>query len=283
MFFDFKKLKEMFSFSAWLLFDSIAIWLTNYIGTFIVGRELDEYYLGLYKTAMTTVNSITNIIVVAVTPVMFSQLSRCQNDDLKMKETFYTYQRLSAVILIPLGVGFFVFKDFVTWILLGEQWTEAAGFVGLWGLMSSMSIVLSNYCSAYYRSKGKPKIALITQVIYLCVLIPTLAIGVRYSFTTLYVSRSLITLFQIVLTILIMRILFKVSIRGTVFNVLPSSLAAIVMGVTGHALKDMIDSYIWQICCVIICILVYFTVLLICFPKTRAECLGLLKRNTVNK
>ena len=80
LFYRFDLLKEMFSFSAWTLMESITIWLTSYIGVFIVGNVLNEYYLGLYKTTMTTVNAYMAIITSAMTPVLFSALSRYQKD-----------------------------------------------------------------------------------------------------------------------------------------------------------------------------------------------------------
>ena len=265
----------MFSFSAWILFDSIAVWLTGYIGTFIVGRYLDDYYLGLYKTAMTTVNSITNIITTSITPVMFSQLSRCQDDDAEMKRTFYTYQRLSAIVLIPLGIGMFVFKDLLTWVMLGDQWTEAINFVGLWGLISSFVIIFNNYCSSFYRSKGKPKISLVAQLIYLSVLIPALLFAARDGYVALYLTRSVMSLFAVILAFTIMKFVFGFKAVETVLNVAPMIISAIIMGVVGYLLQFVMESYAWHFVAVFICIIVYFAVLLTLFPKTRTEVFNL--------
>ena len=273
-YFNFKLFCEMFGFSAWLLLDSIVVWLTSYIGTFLVGRTLDEYYLGLYKTSMTTVNSLTGIVIMAITPVMFSELSRCQSDNAKMKKTFYTYQRLSAIILIPLGIGFFVFKELVTWVLLGSQWAEAVDFVGIWGLTSTIAIIFNNYYGTYYRSKGKPKVALVLQTVYLAFLVPIIVVAVNHSYEALFYARSFIVVIPIVLSSVTMRVLFGFKITETVGNVLPMMISAIVMGGVGYGLSLIIDSYIWDLACVAICVVVYFAVLLL-FPKTRREIFSL--------
>ena len=272
-YFSTKLFKEMFGFSVWLLLDSVLVWLTSYIGTFLVGRQLDDYYLGVYKTSITTVGSITGIFVMSITPVMFSELSRCQNDDAEMKKTFHKYQRLSAIILIPLGIGFFVFKDLVTWILLGPQWNEAIDFIGIWGLMSTISIVFVNFCGIFYRSKGKAQIAMITQAIFLLILIPTVIFAVRHSFEVLYYVRSLIIFLQMLISFFVMRFLFGFKVLETLRNVFPSIFSAIIMGAVGYFLKNLISSYIWSFACVIICIIIYFTVLF-AFPKTRKEIFG---------
>ena len=71
IYYSFQKLREMFSFTIWSMFESISIWLTAYIDIFIVGVYLNEYYLGLYKTSTTIVGQITALITAATTPILF--------------------------------------------------------------------------------------------------------------------------------------------------------------------------------------------------------------------
>lgn len=269
LFYSLKILREMFSFSAWTLLESISIWLTTNIGIFVVGSQLNEYYLGIYKTSMSTVNSYMSIITAAITPVLFSALSRYQNDDIAFKKTYYSFQKLTAALVFPMGVGIFLYKDLVTSLLLGSQWSDASGFVGLWGLTSSFAIVFSYFSSEVYRSKGNPKISLFTQLIQLAFIIPTLLISVRYDFTTLYVSRSLVRIQAILTAIIIMKSIYKFKITDVFKNVLPMIISSVVMGGCGYGLQQVSDSLIWQIASIIICAIIYFTVLLGCFPSTR--------------
>lgn len=153
-YYSFEKLHEMFAFSMWTLFEQISIWLTSYIGTFIVGIYLTSYYVGLYKTAMTTVLQFTTLITSATTPVLFSALSRLNNDKDSFNEMFLRFQRMVGIFIIPMSIGMFLYRDFITRILLGSQWMEASMFVGLWGLTSSLGILLNNYCSEAYRALG---------------------------------------------------------------------------------------------------------------------------------
>jgi len=194
-----------------------------------------------------------------------------------MKKTFYTYQRLAGVALIPMGVGMFLYRDLLRAILLGDQWVDATEFLGIWGLLNSVSIIFCNFCSTYYRSKGKPKLSMIAQVIYLCVLIPALFFSVKVSFRALYYARSLATVFAIIQSFVIMRIVFKFKIHQTIFNVLPSIISALVMGAVAIGLQQLGSSLVWQIISVVICIVVYFGFLLLAFPKSSQEVLGMLK------
>lgn len=272
-YFNWKLLKEMFSFSIWTLLESIIIWLTSYIGIFIVGSYLDDYYLGLYKTSMSTVNAYMSIITSAVIPVLFSALSRYQNDEINFHKTYYSFQRIVAVFVLPMGVGIYLFRELVTQILLGSQWMEASGFIGLWGLTSAVIIVYSYFASEVHRSKGKPKISLATQTLHLLFVIPALLISVKLDFKTLYITRSLIRIQSLVTALLVMQLLHGLKITKVLKNTLPMILSTVVMGVLGYFLKQLSGSVVWHFAVIAICVVVYFAVLLGCFPKMRKELL----------
>ena len=273
-------LKEMLSFSLWTLLESIAIWLTSYADIFIVGRMLDDYYLGLYKTSMTTVNSYMAIVTSAVIPVLFSALSRIQNDEEQFKGTYYNFQRLTAVLVIPMGVGMFLYSDLVTQILLGSNWMEASPFIGLWSLTSAITIVFSHFNSEVYRSKGEPRISLISQIIHLAFLIPTLLLVVGYGFNALYIARSLIRIQGIIVGLLIMHFRYKFKIGDVIKNVAPMAISAIIMGIAGYLLKMISSNLIWSFASILVCAAVYFAILFAFFPRIRNQIVSMiLKRN----
>ena len=272
-YYNFSMLKDMFSFSAWTLLESISIWLTSYIGVFIVGNYLNDYYLGIYKTSMSTVGAYMAIITGAITPVLFSALSRYQNDDAAFRKTYYSLQRITAIWVFPMGIGIYLFRDFVTYILLGSQWMEASGFVGLWGLTSAFTIVFSHFSSEVYRSKGNPKISLFVQILHLVCIVPTLLISIQYDFEVLYTARSFVRIQLILTAVIIMRVLYKFKISDTVKNILPMLVSSVIMGAVGFALQQISDHMVWQFVSIALCAVVYFAVLLGCFPKIRREVL----------
>ena len=271
IYYSFSLLKEMFSFSAWTLLESISIWLTSYMGTFIVASYLNSYYLGLYKTSMSTVTSYMTIITAAVTPVLFSALSRYQHDQENFEKTFYSFQRMTAVLVVPMGIGIFVFSELVTSILLGEQWMEASGFVGLWGLTSAFTIIYSHFSSEVFRSKGNPKVSLALQIIHLLFLVPILIMAVRYDFTVLYISRALVRIQLFVTAMLFMQFKYGFKISKMIKNTFPMIFSATIMGAVGIGLLSVSKHIIWQFLAVLICILVYFLILFGVFKSVRKE------------
>ena len=274
-YFDRQKLKEMFSFSCWTLLEQISIWLTSYADTFIVGVLLTPHYLGIYKTSMTTVNQITTLITSATTPVLFSTLSRTQNDEQLFKDMFFKFQRNVSIFILPLGTGIFLYRELVTDILLGNQWKEAANFIGLWGLTSTLTIIFSHFSSEVYRAKGKPRLSFLVQCSQLFVLIPVLILSSGQGFQALYTARSLIRLELIVINMIVMGILFKITPLKQIKNILPEAIATLAMSLFALGLKQISNAIVWQLLSIILCIFFYFMCLII-FPNTRAEILQII-------
>src|SRR5690606_28261635 len=144
----------------WSLIEAVSIWLTIWVDTFIIANVLSEYFLGIYKTSTTMVNALMALITASIVPVLFSTLSRLQNDSHEFNRTYLKAQRLVSILILPIGVGIFLYSDLATKLLLGSQWAEASDVIGIWALTSSITIVFGHFCSEAYRAKGKPKISL---------------------------------------------------------------------------------------------------------------------------
>lgn len=271
LFFRFAMLKEMLSFSIWALVEAVSVWLTNYIGVFIVGTVLSSHYLGIYKTAMTTVNQITSIITSTTTPVLFSALSRMQDDKAEFKRTFMTFQRITSYLVVPLGVGIFLYRELITDILLGDQWAEATGFIGAWGLVSCVKIIYSNYCYEVYRAMARPKLAVIAQALQLVVLVPGIWFAAHKSFEYLYITRSLITLVLLAINQIIMNVACHFSSLEMVRNTYHSFAASGVMCVAALLLQSVSTSVMWSLLSIVLCMLIYCVVLYAAFPRIRSE------------
>lgn len=272
--YSWRRLKEMISFSIWTLVETISIWLTSYIDTFIVGNVLNSHYLGLYKTSMTTVNSYTAIITNSVVPVLFSALSRLQNNEREFRNIFFKVQRMLAMLLFPMCSGVYLYRGLVTRILLGSNWAEATDFIGLWALTSGATIVLSSLNSEVYRSKGKPKVSLLGQILHLLILVPVLLSAVDKGFQTLYMARSLVRLQLIVVGCFLMWWVAHISSWRVLRNILPAFWATGVMWGTSLLLQQFGQGMLWELMSIVICVAIYTGVIL-AMPSTRRDLLSI--------
>ena len=80
---------------------------------------------------------------------------------------------------------------------------------------------------------------------------------------------------MIISSFVVMGCLFKFKIRDILKNTAPILICSAVMGGVGYGLKLVSDSIIWQFVSIFVCIIVYFAVLLGCFPSIRKEILGM--------
>ena len=144
----------------------------------------------------------------------------------------------------------------------------------MWGLTSSITIVLSHYSSEVYRAKGRPRLSVLAQVLHIVVLWPTVLIAVKYGFETLYTARSLVRLELIAVNLCIMGWVVKMPIGRMFTNTLPSCLAAVCMLMV---LLLPSTSDIWlNIVYAIIATIIYVVVVML-FPEERRTLLNMPK------
>ena len=260
--------RKMFSFSAWSLAEAFSIWLTAWVDTFIISHFLDAYYLGLYKMPTAIVTTIMAIATSSMAPVLFSALSRHQHNQEEFEKTFLTFQRYMALFLVPLGVGMFVYQDFIVEILLGPQWKLAGIVLGSWALSSSLVTAISYLISEAFRAKGMPNISFLAQMAHLFVLIPVIYVCVQYDFTTFVYARSIVRVQMIAVLLYLLAIYVGMNAWLVIRNIKSYIIASAVVGTGSYVLLHLHNSMIWTIFCICISLILYLVVLYL-FPTER--------------
>ena len=271
--FSFKKLKDMLSFSFIIMADNFMVWLTSYAGVIATTGILSDHYIGLFKTGVSTISPYINLVYGITAPVLFSALSRLQDNDQECKKIYYQFQHYTSLLVLPLGVGIFVFRDFVTDILLGQQWREASLLLGGMGLGLALTMITAQFNSDYFRAKGKPLLSLAIQGLYAVILIVSLRITVNVSFEKLCISRILATVSYAIVSCLAMHLFMNVPVLNVIKNIFWPGVAALLMGILGSCFANMQMSFIWNIIFIITCILFYL-VLLLLIPSTKKDILS---------
>ncbi len=261
LFFDFKELKHMFSYGIWTMLDGVAIWATSWIDSFIISTNMSEHELGLYKNSNSIIVSLFMMVTSALNPVLFSSLSKIQNDDDRFREMFLSVQKILCMFLLPLGLGMWFYRDFVTSIILGEKWIEAVNIVGIMSLTTALRTIFISFYGDIYRAKGHFQLPLILQVCELAVLVPACIISVKHGFWALVYTRALLKLDLIIPEMVILWITCKVSPLKT-FKTLSHPIAAVaVMCLIIPLLRLVGNSFVWNLLSVIVCAIIYFCVI----------------------
>ena len=252
--------REMFAYSWWILMESFANWAANYLDVLFVGRALNSYYLGLYKTSTTTVGSVMSLVVQATSSPLFSALSRAKDDVDELLKIYFSYILALAYFLVPLGFGIWLYSDLVTVVLLGSQWMEVANFIALWGLTGTVAYVLGTYCNGLYNAIGKTYLSFVAQLVMLAMLFPAVLVAAPLGFDILTVVRSAIRLGIVVVQFILMWVTFRVTPMRSVRNIARPLLLSAIMCAVAFAMKTFSESMTWDVFCAFVSILVYFVV-----------------------
>lgn len=274
--FDIIILKKMLSFSLWTLFESITIWFSTWGQFFLVGTFLNSYYLGLFRGGLSLTNSIFSLISGAIMPVLFSALSRLQNDMDEFREVCYTIQRKCVLFVAPLGVGIFVFNDIVIDLLLGQQWHEADLLVGLWGIVGIFSISVNYIASEALRAKGLPKISSFSQLLFFPLVFFVIYKTYSYGFSILVIGTCLCSLELYLVKIVLLKHYLDFSIKYIFHNIIPIFFAACLSGYIAFFIRNIMSGYLGIIIAVLFFIVCYIACISI-DKQNRMLCLELVK------
>lgn len=253
LFFKYSTLKEMFRFSMWSLIESLTVWLSANIDTFIIGTMMTPYYLGLYKNSINMLNSIMSIITMSFTPVFISGLSKLQNDEIKYSKMFLKSQTVISWIVFPLGIGIFLYRDLAVSILFGNSWKEAANIIGIVALILPFKISISNLVSICYISKGKPNISALSQMLYIIPLIPISIISLKKGFWTFVIIRNIFTFELIFVNLLLINYVMKISAINMCKNIIKPMLSSLVMCLVYLLIINISTTITWKMSTIIIC------------------------------
>lgn len=270
------QLKTMLSFTVWTLLEAISIWITANLGILVCGRGLNAYYLGLFKTSISMVSSCMSIFTASFITVLFSTLSRTKDDETAFRNTFFSFQRLLALMVLPVGAGVCLYRDLATRILLGAQWMEAAELIGMEGLTLSIRIITTYLCSEVYRAKGRPRLSMFVQLAFVAAYIPVLMISVRQGyvmFARAYCGAKVIFL---ALHLFVANTNFALTPWQMLKNVYPYLIGATCMSAVALLLQQRGQTVVWQIISIVICALIYCAVVWL-IPAGRSEMLAAIK------
>lgn len=278
LYYSTKRLKEMFSFSIWVLMETIAVWFSSWTDSFFVGNRLSAHNLGVYRNSQSMVNGLLAVPQYSITNVLLVKLTKDIEDQKKYNQDFFTAQRLLAYALFPLGVGAFVYRDLAVKIVFGSGWEEAEIVVGLWALASVIRIVFISMTNSVYVSKGIPKIAFYLQIIDIAILIPTCIYGVKIGFEYFVMIRCIARIVAILPNLYFMNRFCGFSALEIIKNNILPFLTAGLMGAFAVMIKSVTpESMILDFGAIGVCAVVYVLLVFIFANKEFMEIFNIIK------
>jgi PST family polysaccharide transporter len=257
LFYEINRLKLMLSFCSWVILDSVLTWINHYLDLFIVSAKFDTHSLGIYKTSISTSNSILTTISAAIIPILLPTYAKMQNDIPQLRDMILKMQKYLGIIILPIGIITFLYSDIITKIFLGNQWLEASPLIGVWGIVQTFTLLVNRFCCHSYIALGKPYISVITSALYAAILLPTVLITCQYGYQTLFISRTMVKLWLLCVHLIATYLLIKLSPSKVLFNIMPELLGCLVMIIISYSLSHISNSFVWQVSSMTICLIAY--------------------------
>jgi len=262
--FTFRKsaLKEMLSFGIWTLLNGLAVWLTNWMDSLLIGRFMNDYYLGLYKNSTGMITSLFGMVTSAIVPVLFSSLSKMQNDDEMFASMYQKTLKNVTLFVLPMGIGVCIYSDLATDILLGSQWVEATNIIAVSAISTALRTIFVSLNGDVYRAKGHYKTPLILQLFDIVIAIPICCWALNQGFWMFVYVRALLKLVLIIPEAILLKTKCNIAPSKTIKNLFPCITASLLMGAIAVLLHGLNDAFVYQIVSILLCALTYLISLL---------------------
>lgn len=269
LFYSCAYLKNIFSFSVWAFLESILEWLISNVAILFIGTLFSVYYLGVFKIGINIISQITMSVYALYGNVYKSAISKEQHNPNSFRHIFYNFQKYTSMLSIPICVGAFLYRDLITDILLGTKWFEASTLIGMWGLVSMMSIAFGNFYSDAIRAKGYPEKLVFIDAVYLIAIVIILFNAYKMEFHQFCVSFCIVKIIQPMLQIIVGQKICRVSFLNLINNCRSQIIAtgiifAIVTGFKWNAYDDIV-----QVLTIMVCIIIYFIVFISIYPERK--------------
>lgn len=195
--FDFRPLKQFFSFSVKILLTNIFTQINNNIFSTIIGLKFTPHSVGLYTQANKWNNMGSMLISGTINSVAQPVMSQTCNDRDRLLNIFRKMLRFTSYLSFPAMFGLaFIAPEFI-FITLKEKWmacVQLLQILCIWGAF----LPITTLCSNLFISKGKSNLNLINNVSLGLIQILILLISYKYGIVvmiTIYVIINLLWMF----------------------------------------------------------------------------------------
>ena len=145
--FSIVRLKQIWSFSQWILVGNIGSYGLMQIDKFLVGRRTDAATMGSYALADEIASMPTTELLAPLSRVLFPVFVNAANDSEKLRVAFCKAIGVQTLLALPAGVGLCMVASDVVPLLLGERWLQAIPLIQTLALISVFSAL--SYSSSY--------------------------------------------------------------------------------------------------------------------------------------
>lgn len=180
--FSMQSFKQLFNFGSKMMFNTIITRIYLDLYNVVIGKFYSSAQLAYYNRAFTLPQLPSLAILDVINRVAYPVECEYQNDEKKLKETYFKFLRLSCFVSLPLLAMMAVLAKPLVVVLLTEKWIESVDFLKVFALNFMVHAWLfqtNNILAAKGYSGTLLKAMIIRRTMSFAVLMITVFISVK--------------------------------------------------------------------------------------------------------
>jgi O-antigen/teichoic acid export membrane protein len=238
--------RQLSRFGLWVGLSGVLGWFFLWVDSLFIGSYMGTHTLGIYRTGNQFVTMIFGIMFSPLLPVLYSRLSRAQDNREWMRNSFMRIFRIMTFVAIPIGFILFAVATPVSGIVFGDKWMGIDLVVGTMALTHGFAwIVGAN--GEVYRAMGKPSYESAVNCIASAVYIVGYYVSIQYGFETFVWTRFALALGAILLHLFFSWYVLRISVFYFLRVVVVATVTGSVALGVSHFLSGIVINPLWQI------------------------------------
>ncbi len=176
--FSWAKFRDLWSFGGQLQLSSLFNYLVRNMDNLLVGRFLGSTALGFYALGYTMFLAPLNDVGL-LNRVMFSALSRVQDDETRLKRGFLRVTEYATMAVLPMMVGLSLVAPLAISVLFGSKWLPSVPVVRLLTLAGFLQLLMT-FAPTALQSAGRVDLRLQLSFLSVVLYLPAFGIGLRW-------------------------------------------------------------------------------------------------------
>jgi O-antigen/teichoic acid export membrane protein len=228
--FDFKLLKEIFSFSFLLIISSLISTATRYIYNFFIGPRYSADDLGYYGQAFKFHQIPYNVITSTITGVSYPVFSSLSNDKERQMLYIQKIMRMTAFITFPVMIGLYgIAPNFIS-VILTDKWMPMLPYFKIL-ILAGMAMPFINLNLNIFNVIGKPRLYFQMEFLRNGLIIALLFV-LNSTIEIMLYGYLIATYTTLIVSCIMIKKHINYSLFEQISHILPSLILAIVMGTT---------------------------------------------------
>lgn len=228
--FSISSFKELFRFSWKLLVAQIVNTTWNQFTQIVIGKFHSAYTLGQFTRAQQYTALCSSTIGDVVLKVSLPVMSEIQDDDTRLLRGFRTIIKSSVLVSAPLLIGMAASAQSLICVLIGAKWLDCVPMMQLL-CFSYMIYPLHQVNINMLIVQGRSDLQLIMQIIKCILAIVPIVIGIIYDIYWMLLGYVITDWIALFINSYYSGKKFNYSCWNQLGDVLPSLIAAIIMGI----------------------------------------------------